>query len=75
MLKVAGSIPGKGCTDLYCARGAQDVLPVRVVGAVSQLDIRTLTPLNLKVKFSMARSFPVENLLPQNVASIINNLQ
>ena len=28
-----------------------------------------------KVKSSMARSLPVENLLPQNVGSIINNLQ
>ena len=28
-----------------------------------------------KVKSSMARSLPVENLLPQNVESIINYLQ
>ena len=28
-----------------------------------------------KVKSSMTRSLPVENLLPQNVGSIINNLQ
>ena len=28
-----------------------------------------------KVKSSMARSLPVENLLPQNVGSIINYLQ
>ena len=27
------------------------------------------------IKSSMARSLPVENLLPQNVGSIINNLQ
>ena len=32
MLKVAGSIPGRGCTDLYCARGALGVLPIRVWG-------------------------------------------
>ena len=31
--------------------------------------------LNKKVKSSMARSLPVENLLPQNVGSIINYLQ
>ena len=29
----------------------------------------------IKVKSSMARSLPVENLLPQNVGSIINYLQ
>ena len=28
-----------------------------------------------KVKSSMARSLPVENILPQNVGSIINYLQ
>ena len=32
-------------------------------------------PSKKKVKFSMARSLPVENLLPQNVESIINYLQ
>ena len=31
--------------------------------------------LNIKVKSSMAKSLPVENLLPQNVCSIINYLQ
>ena len=31
--------------------------------------------LKVKVKSSMARSLPVENLLPQNVGSIINYLQ
>ena len=29
----------------------------------------------IKVKSSMARSLPVENLVPQNVGSIINYLQ
>ena len=29
----------------------------------------------IKVKSSMAKSLPVENLLPQNVGSIINYLQ
>ena len=28
-----------------------------------------------KIKFSMARSLPVENIPPQNVGSIINYLQ
>ena len=31
--------------------------------------------IKVKVKSSMARSLPVENLLPQNVGSIINYLQ
>ena len=35
-------------------------------------DVMTIT---LKVKSSMARSLPVENLLPQNVGSITNYLQ
>ena len=34
-----------------------------------------LTRQIVKVKSSMARSLPVENLLPQNVGSIINYLQ
>ena len=33
------------------------------------------TDKKVKVKSSMARSLPVENLLPQNVGSIINYLQ
>ena len=59
MLKVARSTPGTGHTNIYRARGAQGVLLMRVK----------------KVKSSMARSLPVENLLPQNVGSIINYLQ
>ena len=35
------------CTDLYCARGAQGVLPIRVGGATSQLDLPYLTPLSV----------------------------
>ena len=46
MLKVAGSIPGRGCTDLHCAPGAQGVLPTRVGVAASQLDLPSLTPLS-----------------------------
>ena len=36
----------RGCTDLYCARGAQGVLHIRVGGATSQLDLPSLTPLS-----------------------------
>ena len=46
MLKVATSIPGSGCTNLYYARGAQEVLPIRVGGA-SQFDLPFLTPLSV----------------------------
>ena len=31
------------CTDLYYARGAQGVLPMRAGGAISQLDLPSLT--------------------------------
>ena len=44
------------------------------VGGCGNIDIVTALPL-LKVKSSMAESLPVENLLPQNVGSIINYLQ
>ena len=43
---VARSIPLR-CTDLYYARGAQGVLPMRVGGATSQLDLPSLTPLSV----------------------------
>ena len=43
---VARSIPLR-CTDLYYARGAQGVLPIRVGGATSQLDLPSLTPLSV----------------------------
>ena len=36
---------------------------------------RALLTLLKRVKSSMARSLPVENLLPQNVGSVINYLQ
>ena len=48
---VARSIPLR-CTDLYYARGAHGVLPMRVGGATSQLDGRhcpSLTPLSVAV--------------------------
>ena len=47
MLKVAGSIPGRGCADLYCARGAQRVVPIRVGGATSKFDLPSLMPLSV----------------------------
>ena len=47
MLKVAGSVPGRGSTYLYCARGAQGVLPMRAGSATSQLDLPSLTPLSV----------------------------
>ena len=47
MLKVAGSIPGRGYTDLYCARGTQGVLSMSVGGAISQLDLPSLAPLSV----------------------------
>ena len=43
---VARSIPLR-CTDLYYARGAQGVVPMRVGGATRQLDLPSLTPLSL----------------------------
>ena len=42
---VERSIPLR-CTDLYYARGAQGVLPMRVRSATSQLDLPSLTPLS-----------------------------
>ena len=48
MLQVARSIiPGWSCTDLHYARGAQLVLPMRVVGETNQLDVPSLTPLSV----------------------------
>ena len=43
---VARSIPLR-CIDLYYARGAHGVLPMRVGGATSQLDLPSLTPLSV----------------------------
>ena len=47
---VARSSPAE-CTDLYYALGAQGalVLPMRVGGATSQLDLPSLTPLSVDV--------------------------
>ena len=43
---VARSIPLR-CTDLYYACGTEGVLPMRVGGATSQLDLPSLTPLSV----------------------------
>ena len=43
MLKVAGSVPSRGCTDLYCARGTHGILSKRVEATASQLDLTSLT--------------------------------
>ena len=43
---VARSSPAE-CTDLYYARGAHGVLPMRVGGAISQLDLQSLMPLSV----------------------------
>ena len=43
---VARSSPAEVCTDLYYARGAQGVLPMRAGGATSQMDLPSLTPLS-----------------------------
>ena len=43
---VARSSPAE-CTDLYYVRGTQGVLPMRVGGATSQLDLPSLTPLSV----------------------------
>ena len=44
---VARSSPAEVCTDLYYASGTQGVLPMRVGGATSQLDLLSLTPLSV----------------------------
>ena len=47
MLKVAGSISGCGCTNLYYSRFAQEVLPMTVDIVTSELDLPSLTPLSV----------------------------
>ena len=41
------SRPWLSCTDLYYVRGAQGVLPMKVGGATSQLDLPSLMPLSV----------------------------
>ena len=43
---VARSIPLR-CTDLYYSRGTHGVLPMRVGGVTSQLDLQSLMPLSI----------------------------
>ena len=54
---VARSVPLR-CTDLYYARGAKGVLPMRVGGATSQLDRPSLTPLSVAVVVDCNLEFP-----------------
>ena len=44
---VARSNPAEVCTDLCYESGAQGVLPMRVGGATSKLDLPSLTPLSV----------------------------
>ena len=46
MLKVAGSIPGRGCTDLYRAPRSSGSTAHEGGGTSSQLDNPSLTPLS-----------------------------
>ena len=46
-LKVARSTPGTCCTDLYCARLAQVVLPMRVGLNATQFNLPFLTPFSV----------------------------
>ena len=46
-MKVAGSIPGRGCTDLYCARMRSGGAAHEGGGATSQLNLPSLTPMSV----------------------------
>ena len=46
------------CTDLYYARGAQGVLPMRVGDATSQLDLPSLTALSVDGCGRLQQGFP-----------------
>ena len=56
--EVARSSPA-GCTDLYYARGAHTVLPMKVGDATSQLDLLSLTPLSVAVVVDCNQEFPI----------------
>ena len=45
MLKIARSIPCMGFTDLHCARGAQEVLPMRVGGTGQSIESTVSDPI------------------------------
>ena len=47
MRKVARSIRGRGCTDLHCERGAQEIMPLRVGGNGEVFDLPSLTSLSV----------------------------
>ena len=46
-------------TDLYYTRGAQRVLPMRVGGATSQLDLPSLTPLSVASCGRLQQGVPI----------------
>ena len=56
---------------IYCYKGKR----MYTVRNVTWFEPWAVTQVKVKVKSSVARSLPVENLLPQNVGSIINYLQ
>ena len=78
MLKVAGSIPDQGCTDLYCARGAHEGM--RVGGNGQSIGTTVCDTIVRGLLWSTAtRSYPLgnsfnsitatsRNLTPQSVA-------
>ena len=47
MLKVAVSILGRGCTDLYCKAIRWYILPMRVGVTASQFDLLSLPALSI----------------------------
>ena len=71
MLKVVRSSPGTGCTDLfYAARGAQEVLTMRVALTASRLNLPSPTPLSVagcgRLKLEVA-NWPISVALLQVV--------
>ena len=46
MLKIDSPL-SYDCTDLYYALGTEGILPMRVVGETSQLDLQSLMPLSI----------------------------
>ena len=46
------------CTDLYYSRGAQGVLPLRLGGVTSQLDLLSPTPLSVAGSYRLQLRVP-----------------
>ena len=83
-LQIWGIVNTKGNRHMKCRTKLLEYFsnlykwPNYFISQENRSKIDTLVQMNLfkiKVKSSMARSLPVENLLPQNVGSIINYLQ